>query len=83
MPSRGERRARAATTLLFFLTGALFAAWATRIPAVKDEVHAVGVQIGLTHVPTNMALTFHYFNEFDSKDRFQGESIGLNFAIKF
>ncbi len=53
------------------------------IPAVKDEVHAVGVQIGLTHVPTNMALTFHYFNEFSSKDRFQGESVGLNFALKF
>ena len=56
---------------------------AATIPPVKDEVHAVGVQIGLTHVPTNMVLTFHYMNEFDSKDRFQGESIGLNFAMKF
>ena len=53
------------------------------IPAVKDEVHAIGVQVGLTHVPTNIALTFHYLNEFDSKDRFQGESVGLNFAMKF
>jgi hypothetical protein len=53
------------------------------IPAVKDEVHAIGVQVGLTHVPTNTALTFHYLNEFDSKDRFQGESVGLNFAMKF
>ncbi len=52
-------------------------------PGVKDEVHAIGIQIGLTHVPSNMALTFHYLNEFDSSDRFQGESIGLNFALKF
>ncbi len=50
---------------------------------VKDEVHAIGLQIGLTHVPTNMAVTFHYLSEFESKDRFQGESVGLNFAIKF
>ena len=54
-----------------------------RVAGVKDEVHAIGLQIGLTHVPTNMAVTFHYLNEFDSTDRFQGESVGLNFAIKF
>ncbi len=53
------------------------------ITAVKDEVHAVGVQVGLSHVPMNMAQTLNYLNEFDSKDRFQGESIGLKFAIKF
>ena len=52
-------------------------------PAVKDEVHAAGVQVGLTHVPWNASMTFHYLYEFDSKDRFQGESIGLNFALKF
>lgn len=52
-------------------------------PAVRDEVHAVGGQIGLTYVPWNAALNFHYFYEFASKDRFQGRSIGLNFAIKF
>jgi hypothetical protein len=28
------------------------------------------------------ALTFHYFHEFAAKDRFQGQSIGLNLAIK-
>ena len=53
------------------------------IPAIKDEVHAVGVQVGSTHGSTNMALSFHYLNEFDSKDRFQGESDGLKFAMKF
>jgi hypothetical protein len=49
----------------------------------KDQVQAVGFQVGLTHVKWNAVLNFHYFNEFESKDRFQGESIGLNFAIKF
>lgn len=52
-------------------------------PAVKDSVDAVGAQIGLTHVPWNATFNFHYFDEFGSEDRFQGESIGLNFAIKF
>ena len=52
-------------------------------PRVKDEVHAAGLQIGLTHVPWNATFNFRYLYEFDSKDRFQGESFGLNFAIKF
>ncbi len=51
--------------------------------SVKDEVHAVGAQIGLTNVPLNGSLNFHYFYEFDAKDRFQGQSIGLNLAFKF
>jgi hypothetical protein len=50
---------------------------------LKDEVHAVGAQVGLTHVPLNGTLNFHYFYEFDAKDRFQGQSIGLNLALKF
>ena len=50
---------------------------------VKDQVHAVGGQLGVTHVPWNAALNFHYFYEFAAEDRFQGQSIGLNFAIKF
>jgi hypothetical protein len=52
-------------------------------PSVKDEVHAAGGQIGITHVPWNAALNFHYFYEFAAEDRFQGQSVGLNFAIKF
>jgi len=50
---------------------------------VKDQVHSVGGQVGLTYVPWNAALNFHYFYEFAAEDRFQGQSIGLNFAIKF
>jgi hypothetical protein len=54
-----------------------------RNPDVHDEVHAVGGQVGLTYVPWNAALNFHYFYEFSAEDRFQGQSIGLNLAIKF
>jgi MFS family permease len=44
MPAAGqgtvmdEHRARWATTLIFFLTGFLYAAWATRIPAIKEQL---------------------------------------------
>jgi len=44
-----DRRARAATTLIFFLTGFVYAAWATRIPAIKADLGlsdgALGVAI--------------------------------------
>src|SRR4051794_41311017 len=36
---REDRRARAATTLVFFVTGAVFAAWSTRLPAIKEALH--------------------------------------------
>ncbi len=52
-------------------------------PPVKDEVHAVGLQVGLTHVPWNAALNFRYYNEVSSKNRFQGQSFGVNLALKF
>jgi len=54
-----------------------------RNPGVHDEVHAVGGQLGLTYAPWNAVLNFHYFYEFAAVDRFQGQSIGLSFAIKF
>src|SRR3954464_15065012 len=33
-----DRRARAATALIFLLTGAVFAAWSTRLPAIKEHL---------------------------------------------
>jgi MFS family permease len=36
---RPDRRAHAATALVFFLTGAVFAAWSTRLPAIKEQLH--------------------------------------------
>jgi MFS family permease len=36
MPSVADRRARVANTVVFFMTGAVGAAWSTRIPAIKE-----------------------------------------------
>jgi MFS family permease len=38
MPSTQDRRARAATTAVFFVTGFVVAAWATRIPAIQQHL---------------------------------------------
>src|SRR3954464_14329715 len=46
---REDRRARAATTLVFFLTGAVFAAWSTRLPAIKED-------LGLTNGALALAI---------------------------
>src|SRR3954465_5554456 len=35
---RPDRHARAATTAVFFLTGAVFAAWSTRLSAIKEDL---------------------------------------------
>jgi MFS family permease len=40
---RDERAARAGTTAVFFLVGAVFAAWSTRLPAIKE---AAGLSAG-------------------------------------
>src|SRR3954469_6969323 len=48
MPA-GMRTARAATTLVFFLTGAVFAAWSTRLPAIKES-------LGLTNGALALAI---------------------------
>lgn len=49
MPSTELRRARVATTAVFFATGAVYAAWATRVPAVQDRLDlspgALGVAV--------------------------------------
>ena len=47
MASIEERRARAATTVIFFMTGWVYAAWATRIPAIKDDLGLSDGELGL------------------------------------
>jgi MFS family permease len=46
-PTPADRRARAATTLIFFLTGFVYAAWATRIPAIKADLGLSEGALGL------------------------------------
>jgi MFS family permease len=50
MASNRPRRARAATTLIFFMTGWVYAAWATRIPAIKEELGLTDGALGLAIV---------------------------------
>ena len=38
MPANEDRRARAGTAVVFFVTGFVVAAWATRIPAVQERL---------------------------------------------
>jgi len=49
----------------------------------RDQVHAVGGQLGLVYLPWQAALTFHGFYEFAAEDRFQGQSFGLSLTKKF
>jgi len=54
-----------------------------RDPGVHDRAHAAGLQAGVAYVPWNFAANFRYQNEFSASSRFQGQSFGLNFAMKF
>jgi hypothetical protein len=54
-----------------------------RNPDVRDEVHAVGGQLGLTYVPWVASLNMHYFGELAAQDRFQGQVFGVSVAKKF
>jgi MFS family permease len=45
--SNRERRARAATTLIFVTVGWVYAAWATRIPGIKDDLGLSDGELGL------------------------------------
>jgi len=54
-----------------------------RNASVHDEVHAVGVQAGLVHVPWRANVSLRYLYEYAATDRFQGQSIGLNVGIGF
>jgi MFS family permease len=47
MPIVRNRHARAATTLIFFMTGFVYAAWATRIPAIKADLGLSAGALGL------------------------------------
>jgi hypothetical protein len=48
----------------------------------RDQVNAVGGQLGLTYVPWMLSVNFHGFYEFNARDRFQGESFGLSIVKK-
>jgi hypothetical protein len=49
----------------------------------RDQVHAVGGQLGLTYVPWGASLNIHGFYEYAGEDRFQGGSLGVNLAKRW
>ncbi len=55
---------------------------AARNPDVHDRVHAVGLQMGVTAPKRGMVLTIRWLHQFAAVDRFQGDSIGLNFVLR-
>jgi MFS family permease len=46
MATRLERRARGATTAIFFMTGWVYAAWATRLPTIKHDLGLSDGELG-------------------------------------
>jgi len=50
---------------------------------VLDQVHAVGGQVGLTYLPWKASLNLHYYYEFASEARFQGQALNVSLAVKF
>jgi hypothetical protein len=49
----------------------------------RDRTHAAGGQLGVTYVPWFLAVNFHGFSEYETRNRFQGYSLGLSIAMKF
>jgi hypothetical protein len=52
-------------------------------PDVHDRVFGYGLQLGLALVKYNAAIALRWMHEYGARDHFQGDSFGLNFAIKF
>lgn len=50
---------------------------------MRDQVHAVGGQLGLTYIPWVLSVNLHGFYEYSAESRFQGGSFGINIAKKF
>ena len=50
---------------------------------VKDEIHAAGVQMGLTYIPWNAAFTFRWLTEYEAEARFEGDLFTLMFVKGF
>lgn len=50
---------------------------------IRDQVHAVGGQIGLVYMPWHTALNLHGYYEYAAEDRFQGTTFGLSIVKKF
>jgi len=50
---------------------------------MHDRVSGYGVQVGTVFVKHNATVAFRWMHEYGARDHFQGDYLGLNFAIKF
>lgn len=50
---------------------------------IRDQVHAVGGQLGVVYMPWHTALTCHGYYEYAAEDRFQGEVFDVSIVKKF
>lgn len=50
---------------------------------VKDQIHAVGMQLGATFLPWKASATFHYLHEYGAEARFQGDHFVLTLGKAF
>jgi MFS family permease len=84
---RDERAARVGTTAIFFLTGAVFAAWSTRLPAIKQAlglspgalaVAILGLEAGaIAGLPAGGALVARLGSRAALRLGFAGYPLGL------
>jgi hypothetical protein len=49
---------------------------------IRDQIHAIGGQLGLTYVPWSAALNVKFLTEYYAEDRFQGNVISVTVAVK-
>ena len=50
---------------------------------IRDQVHAVGGQLGVVYMPWHTVLTCHGYYEYAAEDRFQGEVFDVSIVKKF
>ena len=87
MPRAETHRARVANTVVFFLTGAVFAAWSTRLPAIKESLHLsngalaiaiLGLETGaIAGLPAGGALVARTGSRIALRAGFAGYPLGL------
>jgi hypothetical protein len=76
------------TTLLLELGPSGYSSWQVTddqgagASNVRDQVHAIGGQVGLTYVPWSALLNVKYLNEFAAEDRFQGHVVTVTLTGK-
>ena len=53
------------------------------IDTERDRTFAAGGQLGVTYLPWFLVVNFHGFHEYETRNRFQGYSLGLSLVKKF